>query len=72
MTIMPRSRSTTYQQEASRNGTLLTQLREDTNTQTPTTSTESIHWARENRNNPNEKPIIDYVIADADIAKQIT
>ena len=63
----------TYQQKTSRNGTLLAQLLEDTNTQPgPTTSTETIHWTRENRNNPNEKSIIDYVIADANIAKQIT
>ena len=62
----------TYQQETSRNGTLLTQLIEDTNTQTPTTSTETIHWTRENRNNPNEKSIIDYVITDTNIAKQIS
>ena len=62
----------TYQQETSRNGTLLAQLIEDTNTQTPTTSTETLHWTRENRNNPNEKSIIDYVLADTNIAKQIT
>ena len=62
----------TYQQETSRNGTLLAQLIEDTNTQTPTTSTETLHWTRENRNNPNEKSIIDYVVADTNIAKQIT
>ena len=67
-----RSRSTTHQQQTSRNGTLLAQLLEDTNTQTPTTSTETLHWTRVNRNNPNEKSIIDYVIADANIAKQIT
>ena len=62
----------TYQQETSRNGTLLAQLIEDTNTQTPTTSTETLHWTRENRNNPNEKSVIDYVLADTNIAKQIT
>ena len=63
----------TCQQNASRNGKMLENLLKLTNTTAiNTTKKHSGTWTRENRNNPNEKSIIDYIITDKTTEQNIT
>ena len=62
----------TCQQQTSRNGKLLEEFIKQT--QTTIVNTKPEHkgtWTRENRTNPNEKSIIDYIITNNNISKNI-
>ena len=62
----------TCQQQTSRNGKLLEEFIKQT--QTTIINTKPEHkgtWTRENRTNPNEKSIIDYLITSNNISKNI-
>jgi len=62
----------TYRQEESRNGTKLETM--INNTQMVIINTKETHtgtWTRVNRNNPQEKSIIDYILATQNTAKHI-
>ena len=59
-------------QDESRNGKLLTQTLKTTGCVT-TNISDNTKWTRENRNNPNEKSVIDYIITnDENLIKETT
>ncbi len=49
-------------QQQSRNGEMLAELLEDTDSEAINAKEQYCEWTRENRKNPNEKSIIDYII----------
>ncbi len=49
-------------QSTSRNGEMLKELLEDTDSEAINTRKNVCEWTRENRKNPNEKSVIDYII----------
>ena len=62
-----------HTQETSRNGKLLEEFLKQTNT--TATNTLPVHtgtWTRENRNNNNEKSVIDYIIISNNLINKIT
>ena len=62
----------TCKQQISRNGKFLEEFTKQTNTTIINTRPEHKGtWTRENRNNPNEKSIIDYIIVSNNINKNI-
>jgi len=58
-------------QNESRNGKLLNNLIKNTNTQTPTIHAQTGLWTRVNRQNTNEKSVIDYILTTPNVTENI-
>ena len=58
-------------QNISRNGKYLQELLDETGLIPVSTNASIGHWTRENRHNPNEKSVIDYILVDKEIENQI-
>ena len=64
-------KSDKYSQKISSNGKYLQNLIKTNKLQPVTTRKENVKWTRQNRNNPEEKSIIDYIITTEGIANHI-
>ena len=58
-------------QDQSKNGKFLSKLLKQTNMTAISTKKEYVQWTRENRKNPSEKSIIDYILISNNLAPQI-
>lgn len=62
---------TNQQQKISRNGQQLLELINETDLTPITLKSDRGFWTRQNRNNPNEKSMIDYILTDKHTAKRV-
>ena len=65
-----RIKKTTIKQKQSRNGTHIKELLENCNLNPISVNAEEGLWTRQNRENPNEKSVIDYIITDEKMTLQ--